>query len=116
MARDPECVFCKIVAGELPGTIAHFDDEITAFEDIAPAAPTHVVVVPNDHVTFLTGLDDGSAALIGRMALVAASVAEERGIATDGYRISINQGPDSGQVFDHLHMHLLGGRPLGHLA
>jgi histidine triad (HIT) family protein len=116
MASDPDCVFCKIVAGDLPGTIVHNDDEITAFEDIAPSAPTHVVVVPNDHVTFLTGLDDDSAALIGRMALVAASVAEDRGIATSGYRLSINQGPDSGQVFDHLHLHLLGGGRLGHLA
>ena len=71
---------------------------------------------PVTSMIVLTGLDDGSAALIGRMALVAASVAKERGIATDGYRLSINQGPNSGQVFDHLHMHLLGGQPLGELA
>ena len=113
---DPDCIFCKIVHGEIPSTTLYTDDRVIAFEDINPSAPVHLLVVPVDHVTFLTGLDESSEALIGHMALVARNLAVERGINDSGYRLVINQGPDAGQVVDHLHMHLLGGSPLGGLA
>ena len=116
MAPDPDCIFCKIVQGEIPSTTLYTDDNVIAFEDINPSAPVHLVVIPVDHVTFLAGLDESSEALIGHMTLVAVNLAVEQGINDSGYRLVINQGTDAGQMVDHLHMHLLGGRPLGGLA
>ncbi len=116
MAPDPDCIFCKIVQGEIPSTTVYTDDRVIAFEDISPSAPVHLLVIPVDHVTFLTGLDESSEALIGHMALVASNLAVEQGIDDSGYRLVINQGADAGQDVDHLHMHLLGGGPLGGLA
>ncbi len=116
MAPDPDCIFCKIVQGEIPSTMLYTDDRVIAFEDVSPSAPVHLLVIPVDHVTFLTGLDESSEALIGHMALVARNLALEHGINDSGYRLVLNQGPDAGQMVDHLHMHLLGGGPLGRLA
>ena len=116
MAPDPDCIFCKIVRGEIPSAVVYTDDRVMAFEDISPSAPVHLLVIPVDHVTFLTGLDESSEALIGHMALVAGNLAVEHGIDDSGYRLVLNQGPDAGQMVDHLHMHLLGGGPLGGLA
>ncbi len=113
MAPDPDCIFCKIVQGEIPSTTVYTDDRVIAFEDISRSAPVHLLVIPVNHVTFLTGLDESSEALIGHMALVARNLSVERGIDDSGYRLVLNQGPDAGQMVDHLHMHLLGGRPLG---
>ncbi len=113
---DPDCIFCKIVQGEIPSTTLYTDGRVIAFEDISPSAPVHLLVIPVDHVTFLTGLDEASEALIGHMALVGRNLAHEHGIDDSGYRLVINQGSDAGQMVDHLHMHLLGGRPLGGLA
>ena len=116
MAPDPDCIFCKIVQGEIPSAVVYTDDRVMAFEDISPSAPVHLLVIPVDHVTFLTGLDESSEALIGHMALVAGNLAAEHGIDDSGYRLVLNQGPDAGQMVDHLHMHLLGGGPLGGVA
>ena len=116
MAPDPDCIFCKIVQGEIPSTTLYTDDNVIAFEDISPSAPVHLVVIPVAHVTLLAGLDESSEALIGHMTLVAVNLAVEQGVNDSGYRLVINQGTDAGQMVDHLHMHLLGGRPLGGLA
>ncbi len=111
-----QCIFCKIVAGEIPGTPVYRDDRVTAFDDINPAAPTHVLVVPTDHVGFLRDMDESTETLLGHMVLVAKEVAAERGIEGSGYRLVLNQGQDAGQMVDHLHLHLIGGRPLGALG
>jgi histidine triad (HIT) family protein len=111
-----KCIFCAIVAGEAEGDILYQDDEITAFRDIYPAAPTHILIVPNRHIGALSTVDDHDAELIGKIALLASRIAEQEGIANSGYRLLINQGPDAGQIIEHLHWHVLGGRRLGRLA
>ncbi|NQW16413.1 MAG: histidine triad nucleotide-binding protein [Chloroflexi bacterium] len=116
MATDPNCIFCQIVAGELPANILHRDENVVAFEDIQPVAATHIVVIPTEHVEFIVDYDESQAALIGRLALAASQIAERGGLDASGYRLVINQGPDSGQMVDHLHMHLLGGEQLAGLG
>ncbi len=111
-----ECVFCSIVTGDIPSTEAYRDDRVMAFDDINPSAPVHVLVVPTSHVTFLRDASEEHEALIGRMALVADRIAAEKGLRDGGYRLTINQGRDAGQVVDHLHMHMLGGGRLGPLG
>ena len=111
-----DCLFCKIVSGEIPSTEVYRDDRVVAFEDINPIAPQHVLVVPVRHITFLHTADDSDESLIGHMALIADRIAAERGIQNSGFRLTINQGPDSGQEVDHLHMHMTGGRKLGPIA
>ena len=113
---DPDCLFCKIVAGDIPSTEVYRDDRVMAFLDIGPSAPEHILVIPLQHITFLRDADDSHEALIGHMALTADRIASERCIQDTGYRLTINQGPDAGQEVDHLHMHLLGGRRLGGIA
>ena len=107
------CIFCMIASGEAESDIVYHDNEITAFRDINPTAPTHVLIVPNRHIGALTTLEDQDANLIGRLALVASRIAEQEGIAETGYRFFTNQGPDAGQIIDHLHWHLIGGKRLG---
>lgn len=116
MTPDPDCLFCKIAQGELPSEAVYRDDRVLAFEDISPSAPVHLLVIPISHVTFLSGLDERSEALIGHMTLVARDLAQQQGVDESGYRLVINQGADAGQMVDHLHLHLLGGAPLGGLA
>lgn len=106
-------IFSKIVAGEAPADIVYSDDRVTAFRDIAPAAPTHILVVPNREIATVNDLQSEDAALIGHMVLVARNLAVEEGIAEDGYRLIIQCNKNGGQVVYHLHLHLLGGRPLG---
>ena len=108
-----DCVFCKIAGGEIPASVAYGDDEVLAFDDLNPVAPTHVLVVPREHVSALASTRGVSATLLGRLVVVAAQVAVERGIADGGYRLVVNQGPGAGQVVDHLHLHMIGGRTLG---
>ncbi|ACZ38223.1 histidine triad nucleotide-binding protein [Sphaerobacter thermophilus] len=110
MAND--CIFCRIVAGELPATIVYQDDEVTAFNDINPQASTHVLVIPNQHITSLNDAEETDPALLGRLLQVAAKVARDAGLAESGYRVVTNTGPDSGQTVFHLHFHVLGGNPL----
>lgn len=108
-----DCVFCKIVAGELPSDTLYHDEEVMAFRDIHPMAPTHVLIIPKRHVPSLAHLTDDEATLIGRMARVANHLAREEGVAERGYRLVVSSGREGGQVVPHLHMHLLGGRRLG---
>jgi histidine triad (HIT) family protein len=104
-------LFCRIIAGEIPSRKVYEDDQIYAFEDINPQAPTHVLVVPKKHVRGLKEASAEDAALIGRCHLVAANIARERSIE-DGYRTVLNVGPHAGQSVFHLHVHLVGGRRL----
>ena len=108
MSRD--CLFCCICRKELPARMVHEDEQVIAFEDINPQAPTHILVVPRKHIAGLSDLTAEDAALVGQLHLVAAQVARERGIASSGYRTVINTGRGSGQSVFHLHLHLLGGR------
>jgi histidine triad (HIT) family protein len=107
-----DCLFCRIVAGEIPSTKVHEDDLVIAIRDIAPQAPTHVLVLPRDHVASAADLTEADAALVGRLFDVVARVAREEGIEQAGYRVVTNVGRDGGQSVDHLHLHLLGGRRL----
>lgn len=107
-----ECVFCRIVAGELPGDTLYQDDQIMAFRDINPLAPVHVLIIPKRHITSLAALADDETTIIGHMVRVANQLARQEGVAEKGYRLVISSGEDGGQVVPHLHMHLLGGRRL----
>jgi len=107
-----DCVFCKIIAGEIPTEILYKDEEIIAFRDIKPLAPVHLLIVPRKHIPSLNEMKEGDAALVGRMVAVASKLAQDEGIAEKGYRLAINCGKEGGQLVPHLHMHLLGGRQL----
>ena len=104
------CLFCKILAKQAPGKIVHEDSEVVAFEDINPQAPIHILVVPRKHLAGLNDVTAEDAALLGRLHLVAAQLARQRGIAESGYRLVLNTGRGAGQSVFHLHLHLLGGR------
>lgn len=106
-----DCLFCRIIAGEIPSKKVHEDEHTYAFEDIDPKAPTHVLIIPKKHVVGLKEASGTDAELIGRCHLVAADIARQRGIEK-GYRTVLNVGPESGQSVFHLHVHLLGGRKL----
>jgi histidine triad (HIT) family protein len=107
-----ECIFCRIVAGELPGDIVYQDEDFLAFRDVIPKAPTHILVIPKAHITSAAELADGQENLAGRLVVIASKLAEKEGIASKGYRLTINCGPEGGQVVPHLHLHLLGGRQM----
>jgi len=107
-----DCLFCKIIAGEVPSTIVHQDDDVVAFEDINPQAPTHVVIVPRQHIPTVNDLEDEDQELFGKLATAAKQIAGDRGIAEDGYRLVMNCNAGAGQSVWHIHMHLLGGRRL----
>ena len=107
------CLFCKIINREIPASIVYEDDEILAFNDIGPQAPTHVLVVPKKHIATLNELQDVDALLIGMLVQRAATIAKERGIDAGGYRTVFNTNRDAGQSVLHIHLHLLGGRSLG---
>jgi histidine triad (HIT) family protein len=106
------CVFCRIVAGKTESDVLYRDDKITAFRDIRPQAPTHLLIVPNEHISSPKELFERDSSLLVRMFSKAHELAEAAGIADKGYRLVINTGPDAGQVVDHLHLHLLGGKPM----
>ena len=106
-----DCLFCRIVRGEIPAKIVAETEDCIAFRDIDPKAPTHVLIVPRQHVASL--VETGDAELVGKLSLLAARIAADEGIAARGWRTVVNTGPDAGQTVFHLHMHLLGGRPMG---
>jgi histidine triad (HIT) family protein len=106
-----DCLFCRIIHGEIPSKKVFEDEHTLAFEDIQPQAPTHVLIIPKKHVRGLKEAGKEDAELVGRCQLVAAEIARQRGIE-DGYRTVVNVGPKSGQSVFHLHVHLLGGRLL----
>ena len=110
--RDPECLFCRIVAGELPSTNVLDDDALVAIRDIAPRAPTHILLMPRDHIPSAADLAANDGPLLGRLFAAAADIARAEGIAEQGYRIVTNVGRWGGQTVDHLHFHLMGGRSM----
>jgi histidine triad (HIT) family protein len=107
-----DCLFCRIVAGEIPSKQAYEDDRVIAFHDIDPKAPVHVLVIPRKHIASITRLEDSDAELIGQLFVVARNLANELRIADGGYRLVVNAGFDAGQSVDHVHLHVLGGRKL----
>jgi len=114
MATDPsDCLFCRIIGGELPGDFLHRDDVVIAIRDIAPKAPTHVLVMPREHVQAAANLTDEHGAMLGRLFAVAAQLARDEGLSEKGFRLVTNSGAGVGQSVAHLHFHLLGGRSMG---
>jgi len=107
---ERDCLFCRIVSGDLPSTPVHEDDLIVAIRDLNPQAPTHILLMPRAHVASADDLTRADGELLGRIFEVAAQLARSEGVAEDGYRIVTNVGRNGGQSVDHLHFHLLGGR------
>jgi len=108
-------IFEKIIAGEIPATIVHKDDRVTAFRDISPQAPVHVLIVPNKPIPTVNDVTEADEAALGHMFIVARDIARREGIAENGFRLIINCNNHGGQVVFHLHMHLVGGAPLGRM-
>ncbi|MFT2097788.1 histidine triad nucleotide-binding protein [Marinomonas sp. 2405UD66-6] len=107
-----DCLFCKIVNGEIPATVLYEDDDVIAFEDIMPQAPTHFLVIPKRHISTLNDLTDDDAAVVGKLQITAAKVAKQKGISEEGYRVAMNCNEMGGQTVYHIHMHVLGGRQM----
>ena len=107
------CLFCKIVAGEIPAKRVHEDDELVAFEDIKPEAPVHILIIPKRHIATLNDVQASDDQLVGSMLRRAALIAAERGINDSGYRTVMNCNSHAGQTVFHIHLHLLGGRRMG---
>ena len=107
-----DCLFCRIARKEIPAKLVHEDDDVVAFEDLNPQAPVHVLVVPRRHVPSLNELEAGDDALAGKLLRVAAGIARARGVAEPGWRAVVNVGKEGGQVVFHVHLHVLGGRPM----
>jgi len=112
MKNKSDCVFCKIAKHDLPASVRFEDDEMIAFDDINPAAPIHVLIIPKIHIPSLTAVGENDQLLLGKLLYRAKLLAEELNIADPGYRVSINVGKWGGQIVSHLHLHLLGGAPL----
>ncbi len=108
-----ECIFCKIAEGEIPAEVVYEDQEVVAFRDLNPQAPTHVLVIPRRHIPTTNDLTEEDAPLVGRLYLAAKEIATAEGIAETGYRTVINCNAGAGQTVFHIHLHLLGGRPMG---
>jgi histidine triad (HIT) family protein len=108
------CIFCKIISGEIPSTNVYRDEQVTAFRDLNPAAPTHILLVPNKHIDSVNTLMEGDEQLIGHLFTTAKHLAAQEGFADDGYRLIINTNAHAGQTVFHIHLHLLGGAPMKH--
>ena len=109
---DPECIFCKIVGGQIPASIVLQNELVTAFRDVNPQMPVHVLVVPNQHIANTEALEPEHDPLVGAMVRAARDMARQEGVAERGYRLVFNTGPDANNTVPHLHLHLLGGRPM----
>ena len=109
-----DCIFCKIISGEIPSTNVYHDDQVTAFRDINPAAPTHILIVPNKHIDSVNMMIADDEPLIGHLFFVAKELAAKEGISEGGYRLIANTGAGAGQTVFHIHLHLLGGGPMKH--
>jgi histidine triad (HIT) family protein len=107
----PDCIFCKIISGEIPSAKVYEDNEVLAFEDINPQSPAHTIIIPKKHIASIAELDEADEKLAGKILRIAASIAKEKGL-DNGYRVLTNCGEDGGQTVFHLHFHLLGGRKL----
>lgn len=116
--QEKDCIFCKIIRGEIPSKKVFEDDRVYAFHDINPVAPVHILIVPKKHIFGIQKLEEEDECLVGHMFYVARKIAEEQELAPDenlngGYRLVFNVGKDAGQSVFHLHLHLIGGRPMG---
>ena len=107
-----DCIFCKIAAGEIPAQIAYQDDSVVAFHDLNPQAPTHILVIPREHIATLLDAEDHHSELLGQLQRAAVEIAREQGLDQDGFRLVTNCLEGAGQSVFHIHVHLLGGRPL----
>lgn len=110
---SPDCVFCRIAAGQIPATVVYQDEHVLSFRDIDPRAPLHVLVIPRRHIASLELASDADRDLLGRLLLGASAAARAEGFAATGYRAVLNVGSDGGQLVPHVHVHVLGGRGLG---
>tara|TARA_B100000700_G_scaffold278158_1_gene326081 strand:+ start:401 stop:751 length:351 start_codon:yes stop_codon:yes gene_type:complete len=110
---DSECLFCKIVAGDIPADIVYENDSVVAFRDINPQAPTHVLVIPRSHIATINNLEPADAETVGNLYLASKEIAAAEGFAEIGYRVVMNCNAAAGQTVFHIHLHLLGGRDLG---
>ncbi len=108
-----DCIFCKIASGEINASIVYQDDDVVAFNDLNPQAPTHVLVIPRKHVSRISELEEADAALAGRLILAANQIARDLGFVEEGYRLVLNCNEGAGQSVWHVHLHLLGGRTFG---
>jgi histidine triad (HIT) family protein len=113
MTTDPECLFCKIVGGQIPATFVHRGERVSAFRDINPQMPTHVLIVPNQHIASTEALEPEHDALVGEVVRTARQIALQEGVNDRGYRLVINTGADALNSVPHLHVHMLGGRTMG---
>jgi histidine triad (HIT) family protein len=111
-----DCIFCRIISGDIPSDILYQDEQVVAFRDINPKAPVHLLLVPRKHIESLAELSKDEASIMGHLVAVANRLAREAGISDKGYRLVVNSGPEGGQEVPHLHLHLLGGRQLGILG
>ena len=108
-----ECIFCKIINGQVPSEKVYEEDEILAFKDIQPAAPIHVLIIPKKHIATLMDIEEEDSSLMGKIIQTAKKIAKQLGIEEKGFRLIANCGPDSGQEVMHIHFHLLAGRTMG---
>lgn len=107
-----DCLFCKIINGDIPSDKVYEDDNVLGFNDIGPQAPHHVLFIPKKHISTVNELDDGDAALVGKLVLAAKQHAGKLGVAEEGYRLVMNTNASAGQTVFHIHLHMLAGRPL----
>ncbi len=105
------CIFCKIIAGDIPSNKVYEDEQVLAFRDIAPMAPTHILVIPKAHIASVAAIDESNSAIVSHIFEVIAAIAAQEGLI-NGYRVVSNCGPDAGQTVNHLHFHILGGQEL----
>ena len=112
MVNNVACLFCRIVNGEIPARKVHEDDDVVAFHDVNPQAPTHILVIPRRHIASLDELTPADAGTVGTVIIRCASIAREFGLAADGYRVVVNTGEAAGQTVFHIHFHIIGGRAL----
>ena len=108
-----DCIFCRIRDGGIPSDILYRDTEVFAIRDINPRAPVHILVIPTEHIPSIGDITDAQLPLMGRLTAIANHLAEQEGISASGYRLAVNNGPDAHMSVPHLHVHLVGGRPLG---
>ena len=108
------CIFCKILSNEIQGDLVYRDDQVTAFRDIQPVAPTHILIVPNKHIESVNDLETVDEPLMGHLLTTAGKLAKEEGIEQSGYRLIVNTGADGGQAVLHIHLHLIGGQKMRH--
>lgn len=111
-STESDCLFCRIADEQVPSDVVYKDDLVVAFRDVNPQAPTHILIIPREHIGYAAELNDGHSALLSQMFKTANKIAIEEKISENGYRLVINNGKGAGQTVFHLHLHLLGGRPM----